>query len=193
VNPKPEEELHRTLNELQLGEFIYELPAVGDPEYIFKHALTQEVSYNSVLQERRKQLHERIGAALENLYANSIDDHLDELAHHYGKSGNLQKALEYHELAGLRAVQRCANQDAMQHLTSALDLLRRQALSRVRDQRELALQTALGQVLMMIKGWSAPEPERVFQRAQELAHAYGTAEQQFSTLVGLFGIAFAGG
>jgi len=50
-------------------EFIYEQPAVGDPEYIFKHAPTQEVSYNSVLQERRKQLHERIGAALENLYA----------------------------------------------------------------------------------------------------------------------------
>jgi predicted ATPase len=54
MNPKQEEELHRILNELQLGEFIYELPAVGDPEYIFKHALTQEVSYNSVLQERRK-------------------------------------------------------------------------------------------------------------------------------------------
>ena len=97
VRPTPEEVLNRTLNELQLGEFIYEQPAVGDPEYIFKHALTQEVSYNSVLQERRKQLHERIGAALETLYANSIDDHLDELAHHYSKSGNPKKALEYHE------------------------------------------------------------------------------------------------
>ena len=193
VNPKPEEELNRILNELQLGEFIYEQPAVGDLEYIFKHALTQEVSYNSVLQERRKQLHERIGAALEDLYANSIDDHLDELAHHYSKSGNPQKALEYHELAGLRAVQRCANQDAMQHLTAALELLRREADNPVRDQRELALQTALGQVLMMIKGWSAPETERVFRRAQELAQACGTAEQQFSTLIGWFGIAFVGG
>jgi predicted ATPase len=193
VNLKPEEELNRTLNELQLGEFIYEQPAVGDPEYIFKHALTQEVSYNSVLQERRKQLHERIGAALENLYANSIYDHLDELAHHYGKSSNPQKALEYHERAGLRAVQRCANQDAVQHLTAALDLLRREADSPVLDQRELALQTALGQVLMMTKGWSAPETERAYLRAQELASMCGTAEQHFSTLVGLFGIAFVGG
>jgi predicted ATPase len=193
VNPKPEEELNRTLNELQLGEFIYEQPAVGDPEYIFKHALTQEVSYNSLLQKRRKQLHDRIGAALESLYANSIDDHLDELAHHYSNSGNPPKALEYHERAGLRAVQRCANQDAMQHLTAALDLLGREADTPARDQRELALQTALGQVLMMIKGWSAPETERVFRRAQELAQACGTAEQQFSTLVGWFGIAFVGG
>jgi class 3 adenylate cyclase/predicted ATPase len=193
VNPKPEEELNGTLNELQLGEFIYEQPAVGDPEYIFKHALTQEVSYNSVLQERRKQLHERIGAALEALYPNSIDDHLDELANHYSKSGNPEKALEYHELAGLRAVQRCANQDAMRHLTAALDLLRREPDSPVRDQRELALQTALGQVLMMVKGWSAPEAERVYLRAQELASTCGTAEQHFSTLVGLFGIPFVGG
>ncbi len=193
VNPKPEDELNRTLNELQLGEFIYEQPAVGEPEYIFKHALTQEVSYHSVLHERRKQLHERIGAALENLYANSIADHLDELAQHYSKSGNPQKALEYHELAGLRAVQRCANQGAMQHLTAALDILGREADSPVRDQRELTLQTALGQVLMMIKGWSAPETERVFRRAHELAQACGSAEQQFSTLVGWFGIAFVGG
>ena len=65
----------------------------------------------------------------------------------------------------------------------------------VRDQRELALQTAVGQMLMMIKGWSAPETERVYLRAakKELASACGTAEQQFSTLVGLFGIAFVGG
>jgi len=193
VRPTPEEVLNSTLNELQLGEFIYEQPAVGDTEYIFKHALTQEVSYNSVLQERRKHLHERTGAALENLYANSIDDHLDELAHHYSKSSNAKKALEYHERAGLRAVQRSANQEAMQHLTAALDLLKREPDSPVRDQRELALQTALGQMLMMIKGWSAPETERVYLRAQELASTCGTAEQQFSTLVGLFGIAFVGG
>ena len=52
--PKPDDELNRLLNDLQLGEFIYEQPAVGDVEYIFKHALTQEVSYNSLLMERRK-------------------------------------------------------------------------------------------------------------------------------------------
>jgi class 3 adenylate cyclase/predicted ATPase len=193
VHPKPEEELNHTLNELQLGEFIYEQPAVGESEYIFKHALTLEVSYNTVLQERRKQLHEHIGGSLEALYANSIDDHLDELAHHYSKSGNREKALLYHERAGLRAVQRSANQEAMQQLTAALDLLRLKPDSPVRDQRELALQTALGQVLMMIKGWSAPETERVYLRAQELARTCGTAEQHFSTLVGLFGIAFVGG
>src|SRR5262249_45372669 len=61
VVPKAEDELNRMLGDLQLAEFIYEQPAVGDTQYIFKHALTQEVSHNSVLLERRKQLHERIG------------------------------------------------------------------------------------------------------------------------------------
>jgi predicted ATPase len=68
------------LNNLQLGEFIYEQPAVGDTEYTFKHALTQEVAYNSLLIERRKLLHERIGEVIESLYAKSLDDHLVELA-----------------------------------------------------------------------------------------------------------------
>ena len=115
------------LENLQLGEFIYEQPAVGDTEYIFKHALTQEVSYNSVLIDRRKDLHERIGAAMEKLYANSIDDHLDGLAHHYGKSNNVAKALEYCERSGRQAVQRSAYTDAMRDLTGALELLMRNA------------------------------------------------------------------
>ena len=56
------------LGALQLGEFIYEQPASGDIEYIFKHALTHDVTYKSVLNERRRTLHERTGAALESIY-----------------------------------------------------------------------------------------------------------------------------
>jgi class 3 adenylate cyclase/predicted ATPase len=191
--PKAEEELNRMLNELQLGEFIYEQPAVGDTEYIFKHALTQEVSYNSVLVERRKQLHERIGAAIEALYLNSIEDHLDELARHYRRSGNVPKALEYHERVGQQALQRSAYMDAMRALTAAMELLMRMPESPERDRRELGLQTALGPVLMITKGWAAPETERVYLRAQKLAENGGTAAQRFSLLVGLFGIAYVGG
>jgi class 3 adenylate cyclase/predicted ATPase len=193
VLPKADEELARMLNELQIGEFIYEQPAVGDSEYIFKHALTQEVSYNSVLLERRKQLHERIGAAIEALYANSIEDHLDELAHHYSRSGNVPKALEYHERAGRQALQRSAYTDAMRALTAALELLMRLPESPERDQRELGLQTTLGPVLMITKGWAAPETERVYLRAQELAETGGTAVQRYVLLTGLFGPAYVGG
>ena len=193
VLPKGEEELNRMLNDLQLGEFIYEQPAVGDTEYIFKHALTQEVSYNSVLIERRRQLHERIAAALEKLYATSIDDHLDELAHHYNRSGNVPKALEFHERAGRQALQRSAYTDAMKGLTSAIEMLMRLPEGAERDQREFGLQTTLGQVLMMTKGWAAPETERAYRRAHALSEAGGTPTQRFSLLTGLFGSAYVGG
>jgi class 3 adenylate cyclase/predicted ATPase len=190
---KADDELNRMLSELQLGEFIYEQPALGDSEYIFKHALTQEVSYNSVLLERRKQLHERIGAALEKLYANSIDDHLDELAHHYSRSGNSAKALDYLESAGLRAVRRLAYGEAMRNLAAALELLERTPSSPERDRREFALQTSLGPALMATKGWAAPETERAYLRAERLAETGATPEQQFALLVGLFGLLYVGG
>jgi class 3 adenylate cyclase/predicted ATPase len=191
--PIQEEELERMLNELQLGEFIYEQPSLGDTEYTFKHALTQEVSYNSVLIERRKHLHERIAAAVEQLYANTIDDHLDELAHHYSRSGNVPKAIEYYERAGRQAVQRSAYGDAMRDFSTALELLQRMPQNAERDQRELALQTSLGPILMATKGWAAPETERVYLRAQELAESGGTLAQRYSLLTGLFGIPFVGG
>lgn len=95
LTPHSDDELYRLLNDLQFGEFIYEQPAVGDPEYFFKHALTQEVAYNSILIERRKSLHERIGRTLESIYADSVDDHLAELAHHFGRSGNLDAGVKY--------------------------------------------------------------------------------------------------
>ncbi len=71
VTKQSDDELNQILNDLQLGEFIYEQPAVGDLEYTFKHALTQEVGYNSVLAERRKALHERSGQAIERLYVSA--------------------------------------------------------------------------------------------------------------------------
>jgi len=99
VAAKPGPELEPMLSELQLGEFIYEQPSSGDIEFIFKHALTHDVAYNSVLNERRRMLHGRIGAALESLYPDSLEDHVAELAHHYARSGNSAKALEYCLLA----------------------------------------------------------------------------------------------
>jgi predicted ATPase len=108
VTRKPEDELGRGLSRLQGAEFIYEQPAAGDVEYTFKHALTQEVAYNSVLAERRKLLHERAGLGLESMFAGQLDDHLDELTHHYSRSDNVSKAVEFLGRAGQQAMQRSA-------------------------------------------------------------------------------------
>ena len=74
----------------------------GGCVYTFKHALTQEVAYNSLLLERRRVLHERVGNAIETLYPTGLDDHLAELAHHYGRSANLRKAVHYLGRVGTR-------------------------------------------------------------------------------------------
>ncbi len=113
VTLKPDDELERRLARLQAGEFIYEQPATDDIEYIFKHALTQEVVYNALLVERRKLLHERAGEALESMFAGQLDDHLGDLARHYSRSDNVSKAVDYLGRAGQQAMQRSAYADAI--------------------------------------------------------------------------------
>src|SRR5216683_1982459 len=108
--------LDRMLAELQAAEFIYEQPALTDIEYAFKHALTQEVAYNSLLIERRKLLHGRAGAAIEALYADRLDDYLSELARHYQRSTNIEKAREYLGRAGQQAIQRSSHAEAIELL-----------------------------------------------------------------------------
>jgi predicted ATPase len=120
---KSDDELSRLLRHLQLGEFIYEQPAVGDIEYIFEHALTQEAAVNSLLIERRKQLHERIGQALEIFHASSLDDHLAELAHHYGRSVNVAKAVQHLRLAAKQALNKSAFAEAQAQLEKGLELM----------------------------------------------------------------------
>jgi predicted ATPase len=88
VIAQPEDELYRLLASLQRKEFLYEQPAFPEVEYRFKHALTQEVAYNSVLQERRKALHERTAQAIETLFHSKLEDH-------YSRSSNTLKAIEY--------------------------------------------------------------------------------------------------
>jgi len=177
VAPKSDDELSRLLNDLQLGEFIYEQPAVGDTEYVFKHALTQEVAYNSVLIERRQQLHERTGAALERLYTNSIEEHLAELAHHYGRSANLDKAVEYLTHAGKQALNRSAFAEAQAQLQQGLEWIKKLAESAERDARELTLASTLAQVLLVTRGFTAPETRAAAERARDLAEESGNLAQ----------------
>src|SRR5260370_16920628 len=95
VASQAEPQLERRLGDFQAGEFIYDQPAPAGVEYTFKHALTQDVAYNSLLIERRKQLHDSAGRALESIFAEQLDDHVSELARHYTHSDNVSKAPEY--------------------------------------------------------------------------------------------------
>src|SRR5712692_2757941 len=185
VVDKPEEHLHGLLAHLQAAEFIYEQPAFPEPEYVFKHALTQEVAYNSLLMERRRVLHERAAQAMEDLFHSRLEDHYGELAHHYSRSGNTQKVVEYLQLAGQQAGERSAYAEATGHFTTALELLKTLPDTPKRNQQELVLQTALGPMVTIGKGFAVPELELIYTRARELCRQVGKTPHLFPVLLGL--------
>jgi Double zinc ribbon/Adenylate and Guanylate cyclase catalytic domain len=111
----PEEALHRGLAHLQAAEFLYETRLFPEREYTFKHALTHEVAYNSLLLERRQVLHARIVEALEALAGERVAEPVDRLAHHALQGEVWAKAVPYCQQAGARAWDRAA-------LSAAIDL-----------------------------------------------------------------------
>lgn len=182
----PEPDLQRQIANLQAAEFLYEQPAFPEVEYAFRHALTQEVAYNSLLLERRKALHEQTARAIEEVYDGQLKEHYSELAHHYSRSKNTEKAIEYLQRAGQQAARYSAPTEAVSHFTRALDMLKTFVETPERAQQELSLQLALAASLQVTKGPSVPEVEHAYLRAQALLQQGGDTQQLFSVLHGLW-------
>ncbi len=117
------EEIKSCLNALQGLELIYEKTLLPDLEYIFKHALTQEVAYNSLLQKRRKEIHREIARAMEALFENRLEAFVEIIAYHYSKSGDAAKAYRYLKLSGEKATKKFSNWEAFQFYKAACNLL----------------------------------------------------------------------
>jgi predicted ATPase len=183
-----EEELRGWLSHLQAGEFVYEQPAFPEPEYTFKHALTQEVAYGSLLAERRGAVHERTARAIQELYSDALDEHYGELAHHYDRTENTPKAVEYLHLAGEQAAQRSAYAEAIGQLSRGVERVQTLPETRERARQELLLQLALGPALNVTRGFGSPEAEQAYARARDLCEQVGEAPQLFRVLQGLFSI-----
>ena len=185
VTKASSENLDHAMCRLQVAEFIYEQPGMGDVSYSFKHALTREVAYRTLLLERRKSLHERAALALVKTFKESLNDHLDEIARHYSQSANLPRAVEYLRYAGEAAIRRFAYPSAMHQLHDALGLLQTLPESVERDRQELPLQMTLGKVVGWEKGHASADYERAFSRARELCTRLGDEDQLFAVLEGL--------
>jgi predicted ATPase/class 3 adenylate cyclase len=189
----PEAVLHRGLAHLQAAEFLYETRLFPEQEYTFKHALTHEVAYGSLLMERRRALHECAAQAIEELFAERLPEHYHTLAHHYSRSGNIPKAVDYLHRAGQQAVERSAYAEAVSHMTTALDLLTTLPESHARSQQELAVQMTLGLALRATRGAGAPEVERLYIHARELCMRVGEPPQLFRVLWGLWSVYYQRG
>jgi tetratricopeptide (TPR) repeat protein len=137
----PEEVLQRGLAHLQAAEFLYETRLFPEREYTFKHALTHEVAYSSLLQERRRVLHARIVEALEGLYADRLAEQVERLAHHALQGEVWDKALTYCRQAGEKAMARSAYREAVGYFEQALSALPH--MPETRDTREQAIDLRL--------------------------------------------------
>src|SRR5262249_12145646 len=115
-----DEAMHRSLAQLQGAEFLYETSLFPERAYTFKHALTHEVAYGSLLQERRRVLHARIVEALEALAGDRMEDQVERLAHHALRGEVWEKALAYSRQAGEKAQARSAYREAVVGYEQAL-------------------------------------------------------------------------
>ena len=173
------EELKSSLIHLQGLELIYEKSLFPELEYIFKHALTQEVAYNSLLQKRRKEIHEKIGGAIEELYPERIEEYYELLAYHYTRSDNTEKALEYLCLANQKAAKVTAMEEALTYFDEAMKLL--DTLPETKENQERRISLLVNQWLVFFLLLKSPEYLELLTRYEPIAVGLSNPE-----LLGLF-------
>ncbi len=116
------ETLESHITELEKNELVYKDKIVPELEYAFKHALTQETTYQGMLNRQRCLFHERIAKGIEILYQNQLEEYYEQLAYHYTRCNSKGKAVEYLIKAGQKATQRYANETALDYFKEALDI-----------------------------------------------------------------------
>ena len=168
----PEEALQRGLAHLQSVEFLYETRVVPELTYTFKHALTHEVAYSSLLQERRRALHARVVDALETLYVDRLGEQVEDLADHAFRGERWDKALINLWQAGTKAFTRSAYREAVACFEQALSALQHLPEDRDVHEHAIALRVDLHHALVRLGAGGAQQRVLdVLCEAQRLAEA----------------------
>jgi DNA-binding winged helix-turn-helix (wHTH) protein/tetratricopeptide (TPR) repeat protein len=154
--------------------------------YKFTHALYQQVTYDHLGLRRRVQLHQRLGACLEQAYGPRTHEMAAELAEHFERGYDLRRAVYYLHQAAENAIQRSAHREAAHLAARALTHLRQLPETPERDQQELALHMTLGPALIATKGHAAQEVEQIYVRAHLLCQQVPESPRLFQTLIGLW-------
>jgi tetratricopeptide (TPR) repeat protein len=164
------ERLTELLEELKGFEIIYELGLAPEPAYIFKHALIQDVAYQSLLKERRRELHRAVGGAIEEIYADRLAEHAEELAHHFENGEQWEKAFTYLVRSGDRAKAAYANPAALDFYARALDASAR-VTPALDPARVMEVHHRRGEVLRLLARYADSIAE--FERMGAVARARG--------------------
>jgi len=137
--------------------------------YQFRHAMLQEVAYQSLLHKQRRQYHWQVVRALEETFPATLENQPELLAHHSTEAQLFQKAIQYWQQAGHKATERFANQETLRHLDRGLQLLERYPESQEKDHSELHYRLLQAPALMATRGFVAQEVEKAYLRARQLS------------------------
>jgi predicted ATPase len=173
VSRLPEDELKGALGRLVSSELVVQRGTPPDAVYSFKHALVQDAAHGSLLRSTRQQLHAQIADALEAHSPELMDSQPELFAQHFAEAGLVEKSTAYWGRAGHRSASRSAVAEAASQFQKALDQLALLPDNYERQRHELELRNALGAVLMLVKGFAAPEPGDAYARARDLWEQLG--------------------
>jgi len=171
---------------LQRGAASERSGATTPMQYEFRHALYQDILYDGVSPERRAELHRAIGLEMERSVGPDTPDLSAELALHFEQGRDPLRAARYLKQAADIALRRCANAEAIQLLTRAIEAVQRLPDTPERSRQELALQVSLGAPVAATKSWAAPEVEQAYGRARSLCSSIGDAPELFPILWGIW-------
>jgi predicted ATPase len=186
VTPWDEGILQRGLHQLVAAEFLYQRGVPPQATYTFKHALIQDVAYQSLLRSTRQQYHRRIAQALEAQFPEIVETQPELVAQHYTTAGCHEQAILYWLRAGQQASERSANVEAISHCTTGIELLQTLPETPEHTQQALTLHIALGAALQVAKGLGAPEVEHTYTQARVLCQQVGETPELASVLYGLW-------
>ena len=171
IADEPEDKLQQGLAHLQSAEFLYETGLFPEVEYTFRHGLTYEVAYGSVLHERRRALHARIVETIEARYADRLTEQVERLAYHAFRGEMWPKAVHYLAQAGARALDRSAHREAEPYFEQALTALAQ--LPETRETRERAIDLRLGLRSSLVPQGEIEAVRKHLADAEQLASALG--------------------
>jgi predicted ATPase len=186
VAPWEEGIVHQGLHQLVAAEFLYQRGVPPQATYTFKHALIQDVAYQSLLKSTRQQSHQRIAAVLEGRFPEVCETQPELLAHHCTEAGLTEPAIVYWQRAGQHASDRSAHLEAISHCTAGIELLKTLPETPARTKQSLTLHIALGVALQMAKGHAAPEVEHAYTQARALCQQVGETPELVPVLFGLW-------
>jgi tetratricopeptide (TPR) repeat protein len=189
----PADELTEAVAALVASGLVWQREEQGNNTYTFKHALIQETAYQSLLKRKRQHLHARIAHVLEERFPERVASEPEVIARHYDQAGLAAEASAHYQRTGERATRRAANEEAIGHLRRALALVEMLTASPERDQRELALQMAIGAPLVSARGQSHPETEQTYARARVLISRIGQSPELPRLLAGMAAAYFVRG